>query len=849
MNDASVPVELTISGGTNLVAVILAPLPPGDETTSGLKDDSSFITAASLPYTVGGTLTYVPPTGFTGAPPVHFRATDDGGNSDPANHYLCIQDTTDQVVISEIMTTPSLDGTIYEYVEVYNTTGGDITLWALAGDLVNDAATPEVSGNLNGVILPAGMSIIAPSTTPDQDEAFRCEWSLRSTEVIRVATDTWEALHSEESLVALYGSGATLLDTVWIRGSALGWPDFVVPGDVGNSYAYDSSSTLTTARNDAGFRWKLSGEFVDSSHTTAGVRESETAGDLGSPGFVKTLDETYLPGPKCLCCLPDGSCTSADQGTCENLLCGQYFESDGLDCDSNPPSCVSTHGACCTAFGDCIDDLTPCECGLLGGTFQGPASTCGVVVCNPPTDVIINELDYDNPSTDTEEFIELLGPPGMSLSGWKIQLFNGLDGIMYDEIDLSAETIPADRFLVIGSATVANVDLVAFTQDGIQNGSPDGVVLCNGSTIVEAVSYEGSVAALDVCTTGVNLNLPDIGASEAGANGSLQKLPNGGAWEATFNKTPGETNFVPDCVTIAVARSAGVGAGVSLCDVVVSSTTDLINSTGFKNFQLQDSTGGITVFGFNSVIDDLLNAIDPTNAEGFQIDISGTTDEFVSLFELSDGATALTLDNVDGFVGIPTPVAVTLTDLQDFSPTAEGLESVLVVLECVAFVDIGGTFIYGNHDVSDGDLTAVMRVSRADMPMVGQPIPVGFVDIVGLFGQFGGVNDGYQLLPRSMSDITTAACTPPEGGCCVGLSCSVGTFVDCAGLGGTYLGGGTGCSPNPCLPQGTCCLPTGACVITDEIACLADSGLWNGDPPIDCGQITCNVTASLAINE
>ncbi|MEZ5305177.1 MAG: hypothetical protein R3F11_31715 [Verrucomicrobiales bacterium] len=40
-------------------------------------------------------------------------------------------------------------------------------------------------------------------------------------------------------------------------------------------------------------------------------------------------------------------------------------------------------------------------------------------------DLVINEIDCDTPGNDTREFIELLGDPNQSLTGYVIVLYNG----------------------------------------------------------------------------------------------------------------------------------------------------------------------------------------------------------------------------------------------------------------------------------------------------------------------------------------------------------------------------------------------------------------------------------------
>jgi spore coat protein A len=72
---------------------------------------------------------------------------------------------------------------------------------------------------------------------------------------------------------------------------------------------------------------------------------------------------------------------------------------------------------------------------------------------------------------------------------------------------------------------------------------------------------------------------------------------------------------------------------------------------------------------------------------------------------------------------------------------------------------------------------------------------------------------------------TTGACCAADG------SCSV--VLDPGGsCGGSYQGGGTVCSPNPCpQPVGACCLPTptGTCQEQTAVECLALDGTFQGD--------------------
>ena len=133
--------------------------------------------------------------------------------------------------------------------------------------------------------------------------------------------------------------------------------------------------------------------------------------------------------------------------------------------------------------------------------FANAASASG---CTAPGSerLVINELDYDQPGTDTAEFIEIYnaGLGAADLSTYSIQLINGTGGgaVVYQTIALPSVTLAAGSFFVVcaNAATTPNCDLdVSPDSNLIQNGSPDGLGLYNGTTLVDAVSYEGDTGA------------------------------------------------------------------------------------------------------------------------------------------------------------------------------------------------------------------------------------------------------------------------------------------------------------------------------------------------------------------
>jgi predicted extracellular nuclease len=128
--------------------------------------------------------------------------------------------------------------------------------------------------------------------------------------------------------------------------------------------------------------------------------------------------------------------------------------------------------------------------------------------------VFINEIHYDNAGTDAGEAIEIAGPAGTNLSGWSLVLYNGAGGASYNTLALTG-IIPDQQ---------AGFGTLHFTYpvNGIQNGSPDGIALVNGATVVQFLSYEGTFTAVGGPANGMLST--DIGVSEDGSEPVGQSL-------------------------------------------------------------------------------------------------------------------------------------------------------------------------------------------------------------------------------------------------------------------------------------------------------------------------------------
>ena len=144
-----------------------------------------------------------------------------------------------------------------------------------------------------------------------------------------------------------------------------------------------------------------------------------------------------------------------------------------------------------TVSGDGVaTGVAPGDATITATAPNAVAGTAALHVNAPSTPglpaVRFSELHYDNFGTDAGEAIEIEGPAGTSLAGWSVVLYNGNGGVQYNTQTLSGT--------IAESCSGRGVVVVSYPQDGIQNGSPDGMALVNASgQVVEFLSYEGDV--------------------------------------------------------------------------------------------------------------------------------------------------------------------------------------------------------------------------------------------------------------------------------------------------------------------------------------------------------------------
>lgn len=186
--------------------------------------------------------------------------------------------------------------------------------------------------------------------------------------------------------------------------------------------------------------------------------------------------------------------------------------------------------------------------------------------------------------------------------------------------------------------------------------------------------------------------------------------------------------------TIAEARALPLGTTVTVKGVVT-------NGSELSTIRyLQDATAGIAAYSYS------MSSV----KRGDSIEVTGVLKNYNYLLEL---------DPVNSFTvlaenrPLPAPTVVTPGQMN------ESLEAQIVRMNNVLFSNAGGTFSGNtNYTITAGGESAQIRINN-NSPLVGEVIPSGEVDLVGICSQFSYTSStsGYQLLLRDTEDIISGS--------------------------------------------------------------------------------------------
>ena len=220
------------------------------------------------------------------------------------------------------------------------------------------------------------------------------------------------------------------------------------------------------------------------------------------------------------------------------------------------------------------------------------------------TSVFINEIHYDNTGTDTGEAVEVAGPAGTNLAGWQLVPYNGATGQTYAPIIDLTGTIPNQQ---------SGFGTLSFAILGLQNGSPDGIALVNGSSVVQFLSYEGSFVATNGPASGMTST--DIGVSENGTEtvGQSLRLTGSGCmyedftWASPATATFGAVNTgqTPTCAggdaapSVSSTIPANGASGVSPSTNISITFSESVNASS-SSFTIECPPGTPVLFSLSS---------------------------------------------------------------------------------------------------------------------------------------------------------------------------------------------------------------------------------------------------------
>ena len=194
---------------------------------------------------------------------------------------------------------------------------------------------------------------------------------------------------------------------------------------------------------------------------------------------------------------------------------------------------------------------------------------------------------------------------------------------------------------------------------------------------------------------------------------------------AFFILIAGKTFTLNGQVTIAEARAQALNTEVTIRGVITNGP-----ELGIIRY-IQDATAGLAIY--SSAVADQLHRGDSVLVTGILVEYSG-------LLELNP------VSNIT-----PLGSALALPETQTVTPAGlnELLESEIVRLNGVIFGNGGSTFSANtSYGFSSGVQQSTIYV-RTGSPLIGQLIPFGAVDLIGICSQFGS---SYQVLPRDTSD-------------------------------------------------------------------------------------------------
>ena len=220
--------------------------------------------------------------------------------------------------------------------------------------------------------------------------------------------------------------------------------------------------------------------------------------------------------------------------------------------------------------------------------------SASILTAQTSADAWINEFHYDNSGTDVNEFIEVVikDVSTYPAANWTITRYNGSNNQSYGSA--IAGNAGSVSTTTVNGLTILDFDFSSVSGN-LQNGTKDGFSLDYNGTVVQFLSYEGSLTASNGPASGMTSN--DVGVRETSSTlsgHSLQLAGIGDAyndfkWQEAATDTDGAFNNNQKIVSTSTALTIASGESFSIYNTVQVAS---LNNSGTLTIVGDDSGYG-----------------------------------------------------------------------------------------------------------------------------------------------------------------------------------------------------------------------------------------------------------------
>jgi VCBS repeat-containing protein len=399
-----------------------------------------------------------------------------------------------------------------------------------------------------------------------------------------------------------------------------------------------------------------------------------------------------------------------------------------------------------------------------GGASLGDSSGAGTIV-NNDVNVFINEIHYDDDSTDAGEGIEIAAAAGTDLTGWKLVLYNQTGGVQYSTINLTGVIPNQDDGY--GTLKVAT--------PGLQNGPADGIALVNAS-------YEGVLTATNGPAAGMTST--DIGIAEEPAvpdGQSLQLVGTGSSyadfhWAVATNTfgtfaagtTAGQVNTGQDFLGTATIGQIRVddpkivegNSGIQQLVFTVYRAGGLAGS-GTVDYTIQlNGTANAADIAPGAVMSGTLSFAPGETSKQVAIgvvgDTTGEANETLSItLSNATGSVAIADASGTGTITNDDPVALAIHDIQGAGHTSPVVGQPVITTGIVTAVDTNGFYLQDPNPDSNDSTSEGIFVFTSTAPTVAVGDSLQVTGTVSEFTAAPGALSVTEIVSPSVSVLST----------------------------------------------------------------------------------------------